>query len=108
MAVCSHSCAVHWRHADQATVTAIELYIWDITESIVTVVAASIPALRILVRKEVRLYDTPKLRHITTETPRGESFSKLSSGPTKLAQDSSGTEEFELKGKSERSEYLSV
>lgn len=60
---------------------------WDITESTATVMAACIPALRVLVRKDLRLYETPKLREIMqdiTKTPETPGSKNTSTSSQKL------------------------
>jgi hypothetical protein len=57
-----------------SAVSSVGMYVWDITESTATVIAACIPALRLLVRKEsTRIYRTRSLPYKSGGTPRKQS-----------------------------------
>jgi hypothetical protein len=74
-------------------VTSVGLYLWDIAESIATVIAACIPTLRVLIRKDggwgSRLYETREPRGLSDKSPRTPSFFKVSIGSSRLTNDQS-------------------
>jgi hypothetical protein len=47
------------------------MYVWDVAESTATIIAACIPALRLLIRSELtRIYKTPTSGGVSGDTPR--------------------------------------
>jgi hypothetical protein len=78
------------------------MYVWDVAESTATIIAACIPALRVLIRSELtRIYKTPTLGGVSGETPRTQGSGDVFA-VNKKGLNRSGFAEYELESSSTR------